>query len=67
MSNDILIVREGEGYRLLHGYLRLTNTLTLSDEVAVNVKGEGEVRIVRTRDGYFVGRREAPMPLYLNL
>jgi hypothetical protein len=67
MSNDILIVREGDGYRLLHGYLRLTNTLTLSDEVAVNVKGEGEVKIAKTRNGCFVDRREGPMPLYLNL
>jgi len=67
MSNDILIVREGDGYRLLHGHLRLTSALTLSDEVAVNVKGEGDVTIVRTLNGYSVGRRGGAMPLYLNL
>jgi hypothetical protein len=67
MSNDILIVREGNGYRLLHGHLRLASTLTLSDEVVVDVKGEGVVKIAKTRNGCFVNRREGPMPLYLNL
>lgn len=67
MNNDILIIREGDGYRLLHGILRLASTLMLSDEVEVNVKGEGAVKIARTRNGCFVNRCEGPMPLYLNL
>jgi hypothetical protein len=67
MHNDILIIREGDGYRLLHGYLRLASALTLSDVVAVNVKGEGTVKIAKTRTGCCVKRCEGPMPLYLNL
>lgn len=66
MSPDILIVREGDGYRLLHGHLRLANVLLLSDEVVVEVKGEGEVKIVKTRNGYVVGNKGQRLPLYRN-
>jgi hypothetical protein len=67
VSNNILIVREGDRYLLLHGHLRLINTLALSDAAAVNVKGEGDVTIVRTGNGYFVDQREGLIPLFLRL
>lgn len=66
MSPDILIVREGDGYRLLHGHLRLANVLLLSDEVAVEVKGEGMVKILKTRNGYVVGSKGQRLPLNRN-
>lgn len=66
MSPDILIVREGDGYRLLHGHLRLASVLLCSEEVAVEVKGEGDVKIVKTPSGYVVGSRGQRLPLYRN-
>ena len=66
MSPDIVIVREGDGYRLLHGHLRLANVMRTSDEVEVEVCGEGKVRIVKTRGGYVVGKDGQRLPLYPN-
>lgn len=64
MTPDILIVREGDGYRLVHGHLRLASVLGMRDEVAVTVPGEGEVRILKTRTGYVVGKDAQCLPLH---
>jgi hypothetical protein len=64
MSPDILIVREGDSYRLLHGHLRLANMLLQSEDVAVAVQGEGVVTIMKTRRGYVVGNDGQRLPLY---
>jgi hypothetical protein len=64
MAPDIVIVRDSDGYRLLHGYLRLANLLNASNEAMVEIKGEGMVRITRTRHGYIVGKDEQRMPLH---
>jgi hypothetical protein len=64
ISPDILIVREGDGYRLLHGHLRLANVLGSSGEVAVDVPGEGRVAIVRTPSGYVISKDGQCLPLY---
>lgn len=66
MIPDILIVRDGDGYRLLHGHLRLANVLSSAGEVAVEVHGEGKVRIVKTRSGYVVGKDGQRLPLHSN-
>jgi hypothetical protein len=66
MSPDIVIVRDGEGYRVLHGHLRLATVLSLRNEVFVDVKDEGKVRIVKTRNGYFVGKDGQRLPLLRN-
>lgn len=66
MSPDILIVRGGDGYRLLHGHLRLASVLLQSDEITVEVKGEGNVKIAKTRNGYVVGNGKQRLPLYRN-
>lgn len=66
MSPDILIVRGGDGYRLLHGHLRLANVLGAADEVSVEVPDEGTVSIVKTRTGYVVGKDKQRLPLYRN-
>ncbi|GIZ53128.1 hypothetical protein [Noviherbaspirillum aridicola] len=64
MSMDIVIVREGDGYRLLHGHLRLANILRTTGEAWVHVKGDCEVRIVRVRSQYVVHREGRPYPLH---
>jgi len=64
MSHDIVIVREDDGYRLLHGHLRLANELGQRDEVDVDVPGEGKIRIVRARSGYLVHCDGKRLPLY---
>lgn len=64
ISPDILIVREGNCYRLLHGHLRLANILLQSEEVAVAVQGEGLVTILKTRNGYMAGNEGQHLPLY---
>lgn len=66
MNPDILIVRENDGYRLLHGHLRLASVLLAADEVAIEVKGEGKVKIAKTRNGYVVGNGPRWLPLYPN-
>ncbi len=64
MEPDIVIVRDGDGYHLLHGHLRLATVLGESREVVVDVQGEGKVKIVRACDGYFVGRDGQRLPLH---
>ena len=66
MSPDILIVRDGDAYRVLHGHLRLASELTVRSEVLVDAKDEGKVRIVRTRNGYFAGTDGQRLPLLRN-
>lgn len=66
MNPDILIVRENDGYRLLHGHLRLASVLLVADEVAIEVKGEGKVNILKTRNGYLVKNGVQRLPLYRN-
>lgn len=61
---DIVIVREGKGYRLLHGHLRLANVLRTSGEARVHVKGEGELRILRVRSEYVVDLDGRLCPLH---
>lgn len=63
-SSDIVITREGDCYRLLHGHLRLANILLRAEEVAVAVQGEGLVKITKTRKGYVVGCGGQRLPLY---
>jgi hypothetical protein len=64
MSHDIVIVREGDGYRLLHGHLHLANELGLHGEIDVEVPGEGKISIVRVRNDYAVHRDGKRLPLY---
>lgn len=66
MNPDILIIRDACGYRLLHGHLRLANELRISEEIAVEVAGEGKVRILKTRGGYLVSKDDMRLPLLRN-
>ncbi len=62
-SEHIVIVRDGEAYRLLHGHLRLANVLRGADKVLVEVRGEGKIVVMKTRDGLFAGPNGRCLPL----
>jgi len=64
VSPDIVIVRDGDAYRLLHGHLRLANVLRAADEIEVEVRGEGMVKVRKTGNGYVVARDARKLPLY---
>ena len=66
MSPDILIVRESDGYRVLHGHLHLVNALSMSNEVTVDASGEGKVKVVKTGSGYLVDQDNRRLPLLGN-
>lgn len=63
LDREILIAREGDHYRLLHGHLRLVTAIYRGGEVAVDVKNEGTVRIVKTCGGLHVERGSQRLPL----
>lgn len=65
MKPDILIVRDGECYRVLHGLLHLTGALCLSREILLEVRGEGTVKVVKTAAGIRVRRKSQQLPLRL--
>lgn len=64
VNPDIVIVRDGDGYRLLHGHLRLANVLRAAEEIEVEVRGEGPVKVRKTGSGYVVGCGMRRLPLY---
>lgn len=63
MNPDIVIIREGNGYRLLHGHLRLSTELSLHGEVVVDVPGDGWVKIIRTRHSYICEKDGQRLPM----
>ncbi|HJV87728.1 MAG TPA: hypothetical protein VJ698_19820 [Noviherbaspirillum sp.] len=62
-SEHIVIVRDGEAYRLLHGHLRLANVLRGTGMARVEVKGEGQITVLKTRDGWCADRNGQHLPL----
>jgi len=66
MSPDILIVKDEGGYHLLHGYLHLENSLNMAREILVDVKGEGQVRIVKKSGKIFVNNQTLRIPHLAN-
>lgn len=66
MSPEILLVRNGDGYRVLHGHLRLASVLSIAGETIVDASGEGKVRVIRTPGGILVGEGNQRLPLLRN-
>ncbi len=66
MDPDILIIRDSDGYRVLHGHLHLANKLNMSEEILVDVRGEGPVRIVKKQGRLFVSNGNQRLPLLGN-
>lgn len=65
MNSEIILIREEENYRVLYGRLRLAGDLCNADEICIDVKGEGKVKVLKTRDGLFVKRNNRRLPVLL--
>lgn len=65
MDSDIILVREEQNYRVLYGRLRLAGALSRADEVCINVKGEGKVKILKTRGGLVVQQKNRRLPVLM--
>ena len=65
MNPDILLVRDCDGYRVLHGHLRLASTMRLSNEALVDASGEGKVKVIKTPHGIVVGEENRRLPLLI--
>jgi hypothetical protein len=65
MDSDIILIREEKNYRILYGCLRLVGDLSNADEVCIDVKGEGKVKVFKTREGLFVKRKNRRLPVFL--
>jgi flagellar hook-associated protein FlgK len=66
MGTDILIVRDGDRYRLLHGQLHLASELSKRDEIRVDVREDGEVRIIKADGELLVEKGNRRFPLFRN-
>ncbi|MDB5823814.1 MAG: hypothetical protein JWR21_2518 [Herminiimonas sp.] len=64
VTPEILIVRENNGFRLLHGQLHLTSALCLAPSVKVEVSGEGEALAYWDRRAILVEKDGQKLPLY---
>lgn len=65
MDSGIILVREDSNYRVLYGRLRLVGTLSSANEVCIDVKGEGKVKILKTREGLVVERNNRRLPVLM--
>ena len=63
MSPEILLVRNSDGYRILHGHLHLANLLNMSNEAIVDASGEGKVKVIKTPRGILIGEANQCLPL----
>jgi hypothetical protein len=66
MSPEILIIRDHDCYRVLHGHLHLASALSISDKTIVDVVDEGKVTVTKARKGYLVGDNQQLLPLLRN-
>lgn len=57
MSPEILVVRNGESYRVLHGHLGLASVLRISNQAIVDSSGEEKVGVVKTTRAYSLSSR----------
>ena len=63
VENEILIVRQDEGYRVLHGHLQLIAFLSDADEICVRVMGEGNAKVTRAGKEFMVSSGDRNLPL----
>ena len=63
---DIVIARDNDGYRLLHGHLHLANALHNCDEILVDAKSEGKIKIMKTAKGLMAHHDNQFFPLLRN-
>ncbi len=63
MSPEILLVRDNDGYRVLHGYLHLASVLSTENEALVEASGEGKVKVVKSGKGISIAAQGQRLPL----
>ena len=63
MNPEILLVRNDNGYRILHGHLHLATVMSTSNETIVDASGEGKVRVIKTPEGTLIENGQRRMPL----
>ena len=63
MSTDVMLIRDGLGYRVVFGHLRLAAELGLVDQVRVDVKDSGTATIFKTQFGLVVEKDNHRLPL----
>ncbi|MGZ5883692.1 MAG: hypothetical protein ACXWJE_04945 [Burkholderiaceae bacterium] len=63
MSQDIVIVRDNNEYRLLHGHLHLINKLSKCSEIFIEIKDVGKVKVMKTAAGFMVNLGNQSFPL----
>jgi hypothetical protein len=63
MCADVVLARDGAGYRVVFGYLRLAAVMSSSNELLVDVKGDGTALVLKTPDGLLVNKDNHQLPL----
>jgi hypothetical protein len=63
MDNEILMVLDKDGYRVLHGHLHLTTLIGQHKEVELHVPGKGNVMVRRAAGGLVVHDGEVSLPV----
>ena len=64
MEDEILLVKERHGYRIIYGHHQLTALLKKADEAFVSVKWEaGKAKVFRTAGGLLVAKDSRHLPL----
>jgi hypothetical protein len=66
MSPEILLVRQSDGYRVLHGHLHLASVMSEQHEAIVEVSGEGKVKAFKTSDGILIDNKNQRLPLLMD-
>lgn len=67
MTPDIVLIRDGDQFRLLQGHLRLANVLANYGSVHLDVIGGGIVRVTRKKSAYFVVQNGKWLPIVQGL
>ena len=63
MTPEIVLIRDGDQFLLLHGHLRLANVPVNYGSVHLDVRGEGIVRVTRNKSAYFVVQNGKWLPI----
>lgn len=63
MNPEILVVRQDDSYRVLHGHLHLASVMSRTDEMIVDASGEGIVKVIKTAEGIFISDKNRRFPI----
>jgi hypothetical protein len=66
MTPEILLVRQRDGFRVLHGHLHLASVMNQVNEVIVEVSGEGKFKAIKTNEGILIDDKKRCLPILMN-